>query len=145
MGRNLSLQTRRRNARGINKRVQGPWRGRKFFGLGNRATLTTAIAGNNNDLLYVAKVPGTAGNSIRVRYVVSGNNTPLSVSVAGNDITVNSATDGSAAATSTAADVKKALQANAAVNALVTVSNVLGNDNTGVIAALAYTNLAGAS
>lgn len=144
MGRNLSLQTRRRNARGINKRVQGPWRGRKFFGLGNRATLTTSIAGNN-DLLYVAKVPGTAGNAIRVRYVVSGNNTPLSVSVAGNDITVTSATNGSAAATSTAADVKKALQANAAVNALVTVSNVLGNDNSGVIAALAYTNLAGAS
>ena len=107
-----------------------------------QATLSTNLSGSNNDLTYTARERGTAGNSIRVRYVVSGNNTALSVSVSGSDITVNSATDGGGAATSTAAQVKAAIEASSAADLLVTVANKTGNDGTGVIAALSYTALA---
>jgi len=106
------------------------------------ASLTTAIAGTNNDLVYTARQRGTGGNSIRVRYVVSGTNTPLSVSVSGgNDVTVNSATDGGGAATSTASQVATAVLASQASNFLVSVSNAAGNDGTGVIAAMGFTSL----
>lgn len=108
-----------------------------------RATLTTALSGSNNDLLYKANLRGAAGNSIRVRYVVSGNNTPLSVAVSDNDITVNVATNGSAAATSTAAQVAAAVNAKTEAARLVTVENATGNDGTGVVTALSYTNLSG--
>lgn len=107
------------------------------------ATLTTALAGANNDLKYTAKVEGTVGNATTVRYVVAGANTVLSVAVVGAAITVNSATSGASAATSTAADVLAAVQASAAASALVKVENAAGNDGTGVITALAATNLAG--
>lgn len=107
------------------------------------ATLSTNLAGNNNDLTYTAKAKGAAGNSIRVRYVVAGNDTALSVAVSGSDITVNSATDSGGAATSTATQVKDAIDASAPAAAKVSVANKTGNDGTGVIAALAYTNLTG--
>lgn len=107
------------------------------------ASLTTALAGTNNDLVYTAKTKGTTGNSIRVRYVVSGVSTPLSVSVASNDITVNVATDGASAPTSTAAQVSAAVTAHGAASALVTVADATGNNGTGVVAALAFTSLTG--
>lgn len=144
MGKNLPLQTRRRNARGLNKRLQRYWAGRNFIGLGNRATLTTAMAGSNNDIYLYADVPGTGGNSIRLRIVVAGASTPLSVSVSTNDITVNSATNAGSAATSTANDVINAINNNAAAHALVWAQLAPGNDGTGVVAALGYTNLSGA-
>lgn len=111
------------------------------FGQKKSATLTTALSGSNNDLVYTAATRGAAGNSIRVRYVVAGNNTALSVSVSTLDITVNVATDGSAAATSTADDVKAAIEASTSASALVTVADAASNDGSGVVAALAYTNL----
>lgn len=110
------------------------------------ASLTTALTGSNNDLKYTSKASGSnysGGNSTRVRYVVAGANTALSVSVSGQDITVNVATDGSSAATSTAAQVKTAIEASAPAAALVTVANATGNDGTGVVTALAFTSLAG--
>lgn len=132
-------------ARGIGRQDIRAFSRRKFLGIGNRATLTTALAGANNDLTLIARKPGTAGNAITLTIAVAGNNTPLSVSVAGNAITVNSATDGGGAATSTARDVKNALLASAPASALVW-SQVArpGNDGTGVVAALPATNLAGA-
>lgn len=120
--------------------LAGPW---TFGGYANFASLTTALAGANNDLVWTANTGGTAGNSIRIRYVVSGTNTPLSVSVSGNDITVNVATDGAGAATSTATAVKNAVAASSAAGQLVTGTNAAGNDGTGVVAALAFTNLTG--
>ena len=111
--------------------------------VGVAAALTTALAGANNDLTYTADTPGTVGNDIRIRYLVAGNNTPLSVAVAGNDITVNVATSAGGAATSTAAQVRDAINAHAGASALVTAANAAANDGTGVVAALAYTNLAG--
>lgn len=107
------------------------------------AALTTALAGANNDLKFTADTGGAGGNSVRVRYVVAGNGTVLSVAVAGNDITVNVATNGGGAATSTAAQVRDAVNAHGAAGALVTAANATGNDGSGVVAALAYTNLSG--
>jgi hypothetical protein len=66
------------------------------------------------------------------------------VSVAGNAITVNSATNGASAATSTAAEVRRAVNFHATASTLVHVQYAPGNDGTGVVAALAATNLAGA-
>lgn len=125
------------------RNVGGSW---GSFGVSMRASLTTALTGTNNDLTFTSNAPAhnrVGGNSVRVRYVVAGANTPLSVSVSGNDITVNVATNGSSAATSTAAQVATAVNGNASASALVTAENAPGNDGTGVVTALAYTSLTG--
>jgi len=110
----------------------------------SRATLTTALAGANNDITYVAKTGGTAGNSIRVTYVVSGGTVARSITVAGNDITVNLATTtGAVNATETATNIAAAVNANGSASALVFAEVAAGNDGTGVLSAMAFTNLAG--
>lgn len=143
MGR-LSLKYRRGTARGFSARLQKAWGGRVFYGIGNRATLTTALAGANNDLYFFAKAPGTGGNSIRFRIVVAGNNTAQSVVVSGNDITLNAATDGGGVATSTAAQVVDAIRRDQTARTLVHAQLAPLNDGTGAVVALAYTNLTGA-
>lgn len=120
--------------------LAGPW---TFGGYANFASLTTALGSANDDITWTANTGGTAGNSIRVRYVVAGASTPLSVSVSGSDITVNSATSAGSAATSTAAQVIAAVAASSAAGQLITGKNAPSNDGTGVIAALAFTNLTG--
>jgi hypothetical protein len=124
------------------RRIGGSWGG---FGAKSRASLTTSMAGANNDIVYRASVDkrGTVGNAIRVAHVVAGVSTPLSVAVSGNDVTVNVATNGSSAATSTAAQVIAAIVASAPASALITAENAAGNDGTGVVAAFALTNLTG--
>lgn len=107
------------------------------------ASLTTALAGANNDLTFTAKSSGTGGNAITVAIVVAGNNTALSVGVAGNAITINSATNGAGAATSTASQVLAAVQASGPASALVAVQLAPGNDGSGVVAAMGPTNLSG--
>lgn len=109
-----------------------------------RASLTTALTGTNNDLVFTASRPTAAeGNAVRVRYVVAGTNTPLSVSRSGGDLTVNVATDGAGAATSTAAQVATAVNASDEARFLVTAANAPGNNGTGVVTALAFTSLTG--
>lgn len=98
-------------------------------------------AGTDNDLTYTAVTAGAAGNAIRVRYVVAGISTALSVSVSGTDITVNVATDGSGVATSTAAAVASAVAGSGPASALVTVTNLAGNDGSGVVAAIDWMRL----
>lgn len=110
-----------------------------------KASLTTALTGTNNDLVFTAKTGGPAGNSIRVEYIVAGNNTPLTIVVRGYDITVNVATSGAGAATSTSALVKAALEANADATRLVSVAHAASNDGTGIVTALSFTALAGGS
>src|SRR4051794_8928712 len=105
------------------------------------ASVTVDPAGTNNALVYTSKASSVAANSVRVRYVVAGTSTALSVSVAGSDITVNVATDGGGAATSTAAQIKAAVDGSTPAAALVTVANAAGNDGTGVVAAVGYTSL----
>ena len=120
--------------------LPGPW---MLGGYANFASLTTAIAGTNNDLVWTANTGGTAGNAITIAYVVAGTNTPLTVSVAGNAITVNVATNGAGAATSTAAQVAAAVAATPAAGQKVTGTNAAGNDGTGVVAAMGATALTG--
>lgn len=126
------------------RRIPGNW---GAFGARVVASLTTALADTNNDLKYthVASPANYAtGNTVRVRYVdPAANSAVLGVVVAGKDITVNLATSAIGAITSTAAQVKAAIDASAPAAALVTVANAAGNDGTGVVTALAYTNLAG--
>lgn len=112
---------------------------------GVKASLTTALAGANNDLVYTAREYGTPGNSIRIRYVVSGNNTAFAVSVAAGtkDITVTAATDGGGLVTTTATAVKNGIAALAAADSLVSVANSGADTGAGLIVALAFTNLAG--
>jgi hypothetical protein len=110
---------------------------------GVKASLTTALAGANNDLTIRAKDVGVGGNGIRITYVVAGANTPLSVTVAGKDITVNVATSGASAPLTRADILRDVLNANPATSQLVTAELAAGNDGTGTVAALAFTNLAG--
>jgi hypothetical protein len=80
-----------------------------------RATLTTALAGDDNDLQYTAVVPGTAGNSITITYL--SNPAPgVTVSVTGTAITVNFGAD------TNAGGVLLAIEASTAASALVTVA-----------------------
>jgi hypothetical protein len=55
------------------------------------STLTTALTGANNDLIYTASTLGERGN-LQVGYIVSGNNTALSVA-GPQTFTVDTATD----------------------------------------------------
>jgi hypothetical protein len=107
------------------------------------ATLTTALTGTNNDLLFAALAAGPEGNSIRIKYVVSGASTPLTVIVDGLDITVNVATDGGSAAISTAAQIAAAIAAHPVASQLVSAANAPSNDGSGVVTSLSFTNLAG--
>ena len=109
-----------------------------------KAVYTTALTGVNNDLTFLAKTAGTAGNSITVALVdPSGNDKALSVDVAGSAITVNLATGPAGAITSTAVDVKNALNAHAGAKALIVASVAPGNTGKGIVTALTAKNLAG--
>jgi hypothetical protein len=110
------------------------------------ATLTTALTGTNNDLVFTAKRGGANSNQITVRYVNPGvNNASLSVQSDGRDIVVNLATSGAGAITTTSAQIITAVQQNSTANDLVSVANAATNDGTGVVTALAKTNLTGGS
>jgi len=73
-------------------------------------------------ITYTAVPVGTLGQDIRVRHVIAGNNTALSVAVASEDITVNLATDGAGAATSTVNQVVTAVNADGSASLLVEAS-----------------------
>lgn len=115
---------------------------------GIQASLTTQTGITNGDLTFTSNVASPAGNNIRVRYIVAGASTPLTVTVAGNDITVNVATNASSVGTSTATQIRDAVNASTAAAALLSAALAPNNDGTGVIvaaAAFAFTNLSGGS
>ncbi len=114
------------------------------------ATLTTALTGANNDMVFTAKnggiansiYGGTNGNAITVRYVDPGVETATEVvAVVGTAITVT--LRNVSTVLSTAAQVKTAIEASAAASALVTVANASANTGAGAVIALAATPLAG--
>lgn len=123
------------------------------LGADTTATLTTALAGANNDLIFTAVgsgynsnlARGANGNNVRVRYVNPATaNAVLSVVVTANTyITVNLATNGASAITTTATLIRTAIAAHADAKKLVVATNAAANDGTGVVIALAYTNLTG--
>lgn len=109
-----------------------------------QATLTTALTGTNNDMLFTAVPTGRLGNDVTIRYVnPAANSAALSVTVSARAITVNLATNGGGTITSTAALIKAAIEASAAATALVTVAHAAANDGSGVVIALAATALTG--
>ncbi|MBW1708847.1 MAG: flagellar hook protein FlgE [Deltaproteobacteria bacterium] len=110
-----------------------------------QASLTTNLAGINNDITYTAITGGSSSNNTSITYVDPSPalNQPLSIAVVGNDITVNLGTDGFGVVNTTADDIVAAIAADTAASNLVSaVAEVPG---TGVVTAMATTNLAGGS
>ena len=108
----------------------------------------TMTKGSNKDLEFTSLILGDGPaddgvSDISVEIVVSGNDTPLSISVASYAITINSATGSGGAATSTARQILDALQASADAMALVKVRLAAGSDGSGIPGALAHTHLSG--
>ena len=122
------------------RNIPGRW---AAGGLFTAASLTTALTGTNNDLVFTSKTKGEGGNAQRVAYRVSGINTALRVDYdSGTSVTtVTVATDGAGAATSTAADVRAAVNARTGVP--LTATDAAGNDGTGRVIAMAATALTG--
>lgn len=113
------------------------------FAIDGGATASLIVGTGNAAVNYTALGSGTLGNQIQIRYVVAGNNTPLTVSVTGRDITVNVATGAGGAPTSTGSQVMAAVNAHATASLMVQGVLPLGSDGTGVVAAQAFTFLAG--
>jgi hypothetical protein len=108
------------------------------------ATLTTALTGANNDLVFTAAVTGLAGREITITYTDPGApGAAESVSVSGKRITFNLSTDGSSVITSTGDSIKATLLASVEASALVTAADAGANDGSGVVTALAETALTG--
>jgi flagellin-like hook-associated protein FlgL len=108
----------------------------------NVASLTTDLAGADNDLNFSARAAGTEEEAIHIRYLDPGAvGQALSVSVSGREITVHLATDATGAVTSTAAQVMAAVNADVAASALVQASLAGWDDGSGRVSAMDYTPL----
>lgn len=109
-----------------------------------KATLTTDLAGDNNDLKYTSKLNGALGNAITVEYVDPDDvDAELAVSVDGTAITVSLATGAAKAITTTASDIATAIAAHAEANALVAVANAGLDTGVGTVTKMAATALTG--
>jgi len=97
----------------------------------NRYRVTPAL-GSNRDLCFACKV--TSCPSIQI--LVSGNNTPLSVTVIDDDIVVHSATNASGVATSTALQIRDAVNADPTASALIEARLPPGQTGAGITGAL---------
>jgi len=108
------------------------------------ASLTTALTGTNNDLVFTARTGGVVGNGITITYTDPGTTHTLSVVVTGKDIVI---TLGYAAGAiiSTAANIKTLIDADSDAVVLVSVANAGSNDGTGLVTAMAKTALTGGS
>lgn len=106
------------------------------------STLSTALAGANNDLTYTAKTAGIIGDSITIRYIGGTDINAHAVSVTGTAITVQCKTTGTTITTSSG-DIITLIEASAAASALVGVVNKGEDNGTGAVIAMAATPLAG--
>jgi hypothetical protein len=100
--------------------------------------VVTANLGSNRDICFASK----NGTDASVEIIVSGNNTPLSISDSGTKITINSATNSGGVATSTAAQIVAAFNADAEAAALFTARLPPGSTGTGVTGAMSETTAA---
>lgn len=113
------------------------------------ATLTTTLTGTNNDITYRSVAAGVIGNSHSIEYIdPAANLSPLSVSIveSGGALTVeiSLATNGLGTIVTTANDILVALAAQGtAFSDYITAELATGNDGSGVVTALAATNLSG--
>lgn len=90
-----------------------------------RASVTTALSGDDNDLTWTWRENGVGGNAESIQYESGGS---LAVSRAGHVTTVTYV-----ATTTTAANVKAAIEADPTLNALWELSYPSGNDGSGVV------------
>jgi len=110
------------------------------------ASLTTAMAGTNNDIFVQAQKPGAAGNSITLELIdPTTMNTPISIVVTGTAIAVTLAVDGASAITTTARQLVDALNAHPGAFSLIKAVVKAGDSGAGVVTALAATPLTGGS
>lgn len=106
------------------------------------AKLVTGVAESNNAILWTAKVPGTAGEGIKVQLLDPAQaSQDLAVSVSGDTIVVSLETSAVPAITSTAAEVIAAVNAHLVANQLVTAANAGASTGAGIVAAVAATAL----
>ena len=94
----------------------------------NNATLTTDLAGADNDLTFTASALGLLGEEVRVEYIdplMANQN--LSVSVINNVIKVSLKTGANGEITSTAAQIMAAVNAHPEAGNLVTAALAAGN------------------
>jgi hypothetical protein len=101
------------------------------------ATLETDFGDPDQDLLFRAKRAGAAGNQITIKINAPAGSGDIEISVDGTDIVI------SPPAGATAAEVRDAIAADPSARRLVVVSLV--GDGSGVVEALAESNLSGGS
>lgn len=99
-----------------------------------RASYTTDLAGEDNDLTFISQLEGEDGLDITIEYVdPEENDESLGIVVVAEAITVNLATDGSGEITSTAEDIRDAILGDADALALVVPLLAEGSNGTGVV------------
>lgn len=113
----------------------------RFYEGGTPSAVTISPA-SGTDFRLVSKAAGSSKNNISITLTNPGGTNSLSVSVSGTDITVSLATSGGTI-TSTAATVVAAINADVTASALVEAR--LAEANSGAVAAVSKTNLAGGS
>lgn len=98
---------------------------------GIAASLTTALTGLNNDLVFTARHKGDSGTPIWIEYkagkVISEGEVTVSVSNAGIQIQIKTSQDGD----TTANEIKAAVQGDADASWFVSVEDAPANDGTG--------------
>lgn len=112
------------------------------------ATLATGSVADDNALTWTAVSAGATGNTIAINLIQrTGADIPLGVmvltSASGTVIRATLATDNSGDPATTALELAAAIAASSAAAALVTCTQGAGSAGTGLVAALAQTNLAG--
>lgn len=107
-------------------------------GTGTTANANVTAAVLSNVVTVTAKVAGTAGNALGFT------TTAAQVTLDPADDSLGGGAVANTTITSTATNVKTAIEAFPAAHALVTVANSGGDNGTGVVTAMAKTNLAAA-
>lgn len=107
-----------------------------------KSSLSTALVGDNNDLVFTSKLTGVAGDAVTITYIDPAQAGALSIVVTGTDIVVNLAHDGNAI-TTIADDISAAIALDVDANALVGVADKAANDGSGLVTAMAKTALTG--
>jgi hypothetical protein len=103
---------------------------------------TTALTGNNNDLIWTSRQAGATGYTIA--YINPGApGAEASIEFSDTDILVNLATNGSSVITTTANDIISLVSNSDEVSALVKVNNADDNDGSGIVTALSQQSFAG--
>lgn len=101
-------------------------------------SLTTALVGSDNDLIFVAKTTSTTS----IAYVDPGTpNATLAVAVSGNAVTVNLGTDVNGNIETTANAVRDLINGNTEASAVMSADIAPKDNGTGIVTAMARMEL----